>query len=164
MKQSLFSIGQEYVHLAEALIENGGECTPELEQALSINKQELETKGINYGFIIKQIEAEKSIIDAEIERLQNLKKQRNNAVDRLKNNLLSAMDLFGFEKIESPVLKISIRKSESVEIEDETLINKKFIVEKISKSTDKAAIKEAIKTGEIVAGARLQSNKNLQIK
>lgn len=164
MKLSLYDIEKSQLELVEALIDNGGELTEELESALALNKDNLEVKGTNYGFIIKQLKAEVSIIDAEIERLNALKKSRVKSIERLENNLSVAMQIFDIDKIESPVMKISFRKSESVEIDDVNLIDKKYINVKTTETPDKAAIKDAIKAGEIVIGAHISVNKNIQIK
>lgn len=165
MKLSLYNIELEYLQLVETLIENGGEATPELEEALQLNKQNLETKGTNYGLVVKQIEAECDIIDSEIARLTALKKSRSKAIDRLKNNLSTAMQLYDIEEIKTPILKINFRKSESVEVIDLKLLDREYI--KVSdpvESADKAKIKEAIKEGKVVVGATLNQNKNIQIK
>lgn len=164
MKTTLYDIGTAQLQLIEALIENGGELTPELEEALLLNESNLQTKGTNYGLICKQIESEIDVIDAEIKRLTALKKSRNNAIDRLKTNLSNAMQIFGINELKTPILKINFRKSESVEIDNMAQIDKRFLREKISVEADKVAIKEAIKSGEQVEGARLVENKNIQIK
>lgn len=164
MKLSLFKIEQEYVVLMDQLLENGGEVTPEISEQLKINEQNLTTKGTNFGFVIKELEGEVDLIDSEIKRLSALKSSRNKAVDRLKEMLSTAMKLYEIEEIKSPVMKISFRKSESVFIEDENLLDRKFIVSKTTETPDKAAIKEAIKSGESVVGAVIKENKNIQIK
>ena len=105
-----------------------------------------------------------SIIDAEIKRLGELKKSRLKTIDRLETTVSNAMQLYQIEKLETPTLKISFRKSESVEIDNEGDIPAQFLKEKITYTIDKVAIKEAIKKGEVVIGARLQQNKNIQIK
>lgn len=165
MKLSLYNIELEYLQLVEALIENGGEATPELEEALQLNKQNLETKGTNYGLVVKQIEAECDIIDSEIARLTALKKSRGKAMDRLKNNLSTAMQLYDIEEIKTPILKINFRKSEAVEVVDLKLLDREYI--KVSdpvETADKTKIKDAIKEGKVVVGALLKQNKNLQIR
>lgn len=164
MKLALYKIEQEYIALAEKLIEAGGETSDELNEALAINQQNLETKGINYGFVVKQMESEVDIIDSEIARLTALKKSSNKSIDRLKESLSQAMELYGIEEIKTPVLKINFRKSESVEIENENLLPDIYMVEKVSKQPDKTMIKEALKQGNDVSGAFLKQNKNLQIK
>jgi hypothetical protein len=164
MKLSLYEIEKSQLELVEQLVENGGELTPEIEQALQMNADNLTTKGVNYGFIIKQLDAETNIINAEIDRLQDLKKSRTKVIEKLKNNLSVAMQVFGVDKIESPVLKISFRAYESVEIDDVKSIPAKFMVTKTTTQPDKTAIKSAIKAGELTIGAHIQVNQNIQIK
>jgi hypothetical protein len=164
MKLALYKIEQEYMILADSIIENGGELTEETEVALQINREQLETKGRCYGYIIKDLENEIDVIDAEIKRLNDFKKSRAKTADWLKEKLSEAMQLFEIEKLESPTLKISFRKSESVEIENEDLIEAEYIVTKTTRQPDKTAIKEAIKQGVEVVGAVLKQNKNIQIK
>jgi hypothetical protein len=164
MKLSLYNIEQNYLTLVENLIDNGGELTPELETALTINKEQLEQKGINYAFIIKEIRDRKL---ARKNYLDKLKKD-NDIDDKIENELINrlslAMQLFEVEKIETPLIKLSFRDSESVEITNESQLDACFIVTKTVSSPDKKAIKDAIKSGVFVEGATISYNKNLQIK
>ena len=158
----MYQIQSEYQQIADAL--TTGELTPELEQALAISEHELEVKSVNYSFVIKDINDEISIINAEIDRLKDLKKVRENALERLKNNISNAMQLFQVDEIKTPLIKINFRKSEAVEVDNMALLDAKFLNEKVTITADKMAIKEAIKNGEDVNGARLVINNNIQIK
>jgi hypothetical protein len=164
MKTSLYQIEQTYLTLVETLEENGGETNPEMDIEIAINRQDMQTKGVSYGFVILQKESEVDIIDIQIKRLQALKKAKVNTIDRLKNNLSQAMQMFDVTELKTPLLKINFRKSESVEIEDIALLDSNFIKVVTTKTADKVAIKDAIKSGENVQGAILQTNYNLQIK
>jgi len=164
MKIALYQIEQEYMILADEIIANEGELSPELENRLMINQDQLEAKGKGYGYIIKDIEAEIDAIDMEIKRLSAMKKSRSNAVDKLKTSLSDAMQLFDITELKTPTLKINFRKSESVEIENIALLDRDFIKVVTTESADKIAIKEAIKNGVQVTGATLKQNLNLQIK
>ena len=164
MKLSLYNIQQEYISLAESIIDNDGLLSEEMEAALQINKDQLESKSQCYGFIVRQLEGECDMIDNEIKRLEAMKKSRGKTVDRLKESVSKAMQLYEIEKIETPTLKISFRKSESIEIEEESLIDEKYMTVKTTKTPDKKAIKEAIKAGEIVLGVTLKENQNIQFK
>ena len=157
---NLYNIKSEYLAIAQELTE--GELTPELEQALMITEANLQEKAINYGYVIKSFESEVDIIDEEIKRLNALKKARINAVEKLKNNISDAMQLFGILEVKAPTFKMNFRKSESVEIYEG--LDKEFIVEKVSYQPDKIAIKNAIKEGRTVNGASIVTNFNLQIK
>lgn len=162
MKKSLYQIGKEYEDIASQLEE--GELTPELEIALVITQEQLQTKAVNYGFVIKEFESDISAIDEEIKRLTAIKKSKANAKERLKQTLSDAMQYYGIEKVEIPTLKLSFRESKSVSITDESHLPKKYMVEKVSYSPDKTAIKKAIENGENVTGAEITTNQNLQIK
>lgn len=164
MNLNLFTIQQEYAEITNELIESGGELTPFLEEALAINKANLETKATNYGFVIKSLDYECDIIDSEIARLQGLKKARIKVSDRLKDTLTKAMELYEVSEIKCPTLKISFRKSETVEVENIALLDGKFLVEKTTVTPDKVGIKKAIQSGEVVEGAVIVEHNNIQIK
>ena len=164
MKLTIYQIEQSYNQLAEELIENGGELTPSLEEALAITEEQLQNKSVAYSFVIKQMDADVDIIDAEIKRLQGLKKQREKASDYLKERIKHAMDTFQIEEIKTPLVKINFRKSESVEVDDVNALPAAFKVVKVTEQADKAAIKAAIKDGVEVTGCRIETHRNLQIK
>lgn len=164
MKKSIYEIELKHLQLAETLEENLGELTPELELELAINEEDLQTKGVAYSFVIKDMNFYVSQIDSEIKRLNDLKKSKNKAIERLEFSLATAMNIFEVEKIETPLVKISFRNSESVEITNEAQLEDKFKVTKTTTTPDKVAIKAAIKNGELVEGAIISYNRNLQIK
>jgi hypothetical protein len=74
------------------------------------------------------------------------------------------MLISGTEKLESEFWKFSIRRSEAVEVDLLEALPANYVTEKTTKSADKIAIKEAIKRGENITGARVIENFNLQIK
>lgn len=161
---SIFKIQAEYQQLVNELIDNGAELTPELELALQITKDNFHSKSENYGYITKQFDAEMDIIDNEIKRLQQAKKTREKAIERLKANIEMAMNTFEVDKIETPLIKISFRKSESVEVEDVNNLPNEFKVIKLSETADKLKIKDAIKSGILIDGCSIKTNRNLNIK
>jgi len=161
---NIFLIQNEYQLLINQIIELDGEITPEIETALQINKEQLQSKAVDYSYVIKQLDSDCEQIDAELKRLQQLKKVRTNLAERLKDTISNAMNLYEVEKIETPLIKLSFRNSESVEITNESQLDACFIVTKTVTSPDKKAIKDAIKSGVLVTGATISYNKNLQIR
>lgn len=159
---SLYLISTDLRELLNSIAKNDGEITTEQEQQLFITQEQLEVKGINYALVIRECDATVTAIDAEIERLTKLKSKPQNLAKKLKENISGAMQEFGVEKIESDLIKLSFRKSEAVEVFDESLLAENYY--KYSPSIDKTAIKTAIKSGVDVQGARLVTNQNLQIK
>jgi len=160
---NLFQIESQYINLANEIIDAEGVITPEQETALELTKEALQVKGVAYGYLVKTLESESEQIDVEIKRLQAMKKSRTNLADRLKNTLKDAMLLFEIAELKTPTLKINFRNSEST-IVDESIIDKKYCVEKISYQPDKKLIMQALKDGVEVVGASISYNKNIQIK
>jgi len=160
---NIYQIEQDYLSLSEQIIEAGGELSPEIETSLAINKEQLQNKGISYGYVIKSLESDVSAIDEEIKRLNALKSSRNKTVDLLKNTIKDAMQMYGIEEIKTATLKINFRKSESVEVETD-IIDDEYCNFKTTRTPDKAKIKEVIKNGDAVIGASLNINWNIQIK
>jgi hypothetical protein len=82
----------------------------------------------------------------------------------LEERLKGAMDQFGLQRLESDLISLSFRKSESVEVFSPEVVPEQYYVEKTTKTVSKELIKAAIKEGCIVAGAKLVTKQNLQIK
>ena len=112
--KTLYQINNDYYDLISQIELAEGELTPELESALEINKAELEVKSIAYVEYIKTKESFNERINEEIKRLQAIKKQNETLIDRLKTNLVSAVNLYGTFK--SGFLTFSTRKSKQVEV------------------------------------------------
>lgn len=140
------------------------ELTPELEAMLVINQEQLQAKAGNYAKVIANIQSDIDAIDQEIKRLKAMKESKDRAITRLKDALREAMLVSTIDKIESPLFKLSLRRSESVEVDIVEALPSQFINIKNVVTADKVAIKEAIKRGENITGARLIENFNLQIK
>lgn len=103
-------------------------------------------------------------IKTEIARLQNLMDIYQKKVEKARNSIDWIMQASSLDKMDTKLNKISYRKSESVSIADESKIPAEFWKEKITKSVDKIAIKEAIKWWKEVAWATIEIKQNLQIK
>jgi len=161
---SLFKISNDMQLIVNELIANGGELTDELQDQLQITESQMKQKASGYAQVIRAMKYDNDVVDAEIKRLQAIKKVRKNTTERLENALSDAMQQFELDVIDTPTTKISFRSSQSVEITDENAIDKQFKTQIITTKIDKMEIKRAIKGGATVDGAELITNKNLQIK
>ena len=160
---NLFQIQQQYIDLANSIIDNGGEVTPEIEEQLKISEAELQGKAISYGYVVKSLEYDCEVIDAEIKRLTALKKSRSATVERLKSTVSDAMQNCGITEVKSSTMKLTFRRSETCEIDDAAKIPEAYRTQVVTEKIDKAAIKAAIKAGEPVAGAHIQEHQRLQV-
>jgi hypothetical protein len=159
---NLYEITREALELASLL--ETEELTPELEAALVINQEHLQTKAGNYAKVIANIQSDADAIETEIKRLKAMKDIKERAITRLKEAVREAMLVSNIDKIESPLFKLSLRRSESVEVDLVEALPSDFRNVKNVITADKVAIKEAIKRGENIIGARIVENFSLQIK
>lgn len=159
---NLYTLTTEAKMIASQLEE--GELTAELEAMLVINQEHLQEKSINYAKVIKNIEADSDAIDAEIKRLKAMKDAKDKAIDRMKLAVRDAMLVSGIDKIETSLFKLSLRRSEAVEVVNVDQLPLNLVTVKKTVSADKVKIKEAIKNGVTVEGAVLLENFTLQIK
>ncbi len=109
---------------------------------------------------IKNLESDAAAIKAERDALDKRMKSAESKAKSLREWLKNALECQPFETAR---VRVSFRKSESTEI-DESILDKKWCREKVTYSPDKTAIKNAIKAGQTVEGARLVINQNIQIK
>jgi hypothetical protein len=148
-----------------SLIEDGdGELTPELEQALAITEEQFTQKAEDYGHAILNLKAMATAAKAEKDRLASLQKFYENATKRLTDAITAAMQAFDVPKVETPTLRLSLRKSTATEIDDLNAVPDRFKQTKVEVVAKKDEIKKAIQAGETVEGAHLIENVSLQIK
>ena len=161
MKKTMYEITNFQREIMIAIELADGEITPEMENAMMIAEDELHEKSEAYLEVIGEKESYIGRIDAEIKRLQGMKKANQNLVTRLKDNLLLAVKTFG--EFEVGLNKFGTRKRSSIEVEDVNELPEKYKVIKVTYSADKMALKKAIQNGEEIDGVKLVEHLNLKI-
>lgn len=120
---------------------------------------ERENKLEGVALWIKNLEATAKAIKAERDVLKVREEQAERKALALREWLSRALD---GEKMETPKVKISYRKSTAVEVDDR--LPKKWCSKKIVYTPDKVAIKTAIQNGKRITGAKIVERQNIQIK
>ena len=127
MARSIFDIDRELYSLYDEIEEAGGEITPEMEEKLEINGQEMTNKVKNITNFINNLNADILAIKSETDRLAKLKKSKENTIKGLTNLVLFAIKKYGTEDkkgkkwIDWGTGKVTIRKSETVEVNNKKL-------------------------------------------
>ena len=165
---ALWQLTQDELSFISLMEENGGEVNDEIIEELAIRRDNFSHKAEAYAKFILKLESEAEQAAAEIKRIQALKKAKENTVARLRESLLAALMVFteedakGIRRYETPLAKLSTRKSQAVEVLDEQLIPADFWV--IKKEVSKSTISQAIKDGAEVPGAQMKDNISLSIR
>ena len=157
----LYEIDTNLRSLWDKIAEQEGELTEEDIQALNELEIALNDKLEGYGVIIRELNAEIEECNSEIKRITEIAKHKKNASERLKKTLQEYMLNNELDKFESLKVKISFRKSQSLEIEEGAELPDDLM--RIKKEPDKTAIKEYIVNGGELKGVFLLDKKNIQI-
>jgi len=162
---TIYEIDSRISNLMEMIYEdaetNGGEIADDMADELEALDMKRAEKIENVACYIKNLDAEAEAIKREEKRLAERRKSAESKAERLKQYLAYA--LHGEEVYSSARVKLSWRKSESVEVESVDLLPEEFRRIKTTVDADKTAIKQAIKSGEDVAGACIVERRNLQV-
>jgi hypothetical protein len=144
----------------EIALQNDGDIPEEMLQKLVEANTGIEKLPDLLGFV-KYLEHGMEACKAEEKRIKDM---REKAAKR-KAGILKYLTPYVVEngKQDIGTFKLSIRKSESVET-DEWFNDKNYITTKTTEAPDKKKIKEAIKAGKQIAGARIVTKNNLQFK
>lgn len=173
---SLYQLTSEQQRIEDLLLENGGELTPEIEDALASNNEALTAKVDGYNHIFRRLEALAAGAKAEKDRLAKLQRSAENAARALKEHLAAVMEAQGIDKLESATCKIGWRHTTSVEVTDADALLKPYakVIEalkanipawvKVEVSISKTALRDAIEAGEALIGAAITDNKSIQIR
>ncbi len=164
---NIYKLGDDYLMLANRLADTtdeDGVVDMGLLPAVSEAKELVESKAVSIGCVIKQLAAYKAQIDEETKRLTAMSKMLGNRIDYLADATSEVLQACGIERIDGVQSVISFRRSEQTVIDDESELPAEYIVTKITTAPDKTKIKNAIKAGQEVAGARLVEKRNIQIK
>lgn len=153
---SLYKIEQEIMECLD--LETGEILDAERLNALEMEWQE---KVESVALWIKNLSADAIAYKAEKEAFADREKAALKKIESLKNWLAGAL---GGQKFSTWRCAVTFRKSEAVEIEDESMIPQFLINEKVTYSPDKTAIKAALKEGQEIPGCKLIERMNPTIK
>lgn len=175
--KTLFQLNADMAAIEDALWENGGELTEELEQALVETQESLVKKTDGYIALLQSLAAQEAIAKAQEERFAKMRKTMANAQKRIKERLEFNMDTFGIQKLEGNQGKITRAKSTAVEVDEEVILAPyQFALDQFRQTLpshitlgdfkiSKTAIKEMQKTdGILPAGASIVENWSLRIR
>ncbi|WP_353458373.1 siphovirus Gp157 family protein [Staphylococcus coagulans] len=159
---NIFEINEKYLEVLEMANQD---VDPQIiEDTLESIESELHEKIDNTIGLKRSVDGDVDVIDKEIKRLQDIKKQKQNLSDRLKQILQDMLDQRDLQKYRTPTNYIYKQKNApSVYVTNESLLDKSYFIQQEPK-LNKKQIKEDIKAGIEVAGAELRDSESLVIK
>lgn len=161
----LYELTENYKVLVDMLNDEGSEYL----DSEAINKElegigdDIEIKSENIVKLVKNFEAEVKALKEEEDRLKAKRQATSNKIDDLKQYLQFNLERLNIKKLQAGIFDLRIQKNpDAVVITDENAIPENY--KKYEVKYDKTAIKNALKAGEVVAGAELKASEGLRIK
>lgn len=152
---NIYHIDQEII----SCIDENGEVI-DFEKLMNL-QMERNQKCENIACWIIDLNAEAKAIKEQEGILAERRKAAEAKSERLKEYLMYALQ---GEKLKTGKVSIGYRRSIAVDISDESEIPDDYTVVKTTTQPDKAAIKEALKNGEVIPGCSLVERCSIQIK
>ena len=154
---TLYELSEKYLDLLDACegeIESG-----EIENALNAVESDIETKVSNGIALIQTLKRRAESYDAEITRLEKLKKAAENNAARIKTYYLDNLRYIGKLKVATSKGTMSVVKSggkRPLKIDNEDLIPLEFKKTICNTVIDKDTLQDALEQGEVIDGAHLE--------
>lgn len=124
---------------------------------------DLDKKLVDYGYVIKDIEAQAEVLDAEIKRLTAKKKVKERQITLLKERMQVAMAENGKDVIDDPIMPVKlILNPPSVRLDIDPK-NLPIEYQKIKVEADKTALSKALRGGAVIDGVVLEQKQHIRI-
>ena len=154
---TLYELSQDLIALMEM---NDDETTAALTR---ITAGQIELKSESYCKFVKYLESSAESFKAEEKRIAERRRALENKADRIRQYMKDALLSAGIDKVDAGTFSVRVGLSQgSLQIDDQSKLPPKYI--KIIQDVDKAAIKQAIKNGEVVPGAHIEAGTTLTIR
>ena len=122
---NLFEISNDFRMLLNSIEDCDGEITPEIEEALTITEENGRNKIDDYIKAIKDVESDIEACKLEKKRIAEVQERKQRLLDKLSSVVTNYVSEFGNTTktggryIDCPTYKVSVRNSDSCEIDNE---------------------------------------------
>lgn len=164
---SLYQLTHEYRDLLHTLSDMDIDAQTVLDTIESTGLQEsIAQRTQSRVFVMRSMRAHAEMIDAEIKRLSKLKKHYEQRADALESSTLALLQSADIHVVEGDLMVVKIRSNPpSVEVFDPDQVPTEYLrtPEPPPPAPDKTAIKDALKRGIDIPGARLIQTQRLAV-
>lgn len=164
----LYELTHDYMSLMQAI---DNEELPEeaIADTLEAITAGIEEKADSIACLLKNLDADIVAIKAEETRLAERRKAKEKSIERIKQYLSESLQNAGIDKVETARNRITFRKSESVEVNEDAFIkwasvHRDDLLTYSAPKVNKTEVKKALKDGIEIVGAELLVKNNIQIK
>jgi hypothetical protein len=155
-KKTLTQLVSTELDIIRQLYDGGGEITPEIAALMEITAENLPKKVDAYSYRMDRLDMEVAFLKARSDEILQIVKRFQTMKDRMKDSIKFAMESLQVTELSGDDRRFKLSASAPrVDIFSENDLPGSFVREKVIHEPDKDLIKEALKRGEEVPGARL---------
>lgn len=159
---TLSEIVKETNALTQHILDNGGELSPELEEALLKVDLSMAVKIEGYAHLISRMEMEASYFSAKAQALSRIARSHERVVDRLWQRIKEAMIETERTELEGETVVYKLIKGKPKLIINENLLGSEYKDKVVIEEVNKDRVKEALDSGEMLDGARYEGGFTLR--
>lgn len=163
MQKSLFKMADEFLELAQVLVNESDMPNEIIEEILDAQSGDFSEKAWNVAAMVLQFDAEADMVRAAEKRMSARRKTLESRADWLRDYLLVQLIRTGTNELSSAefVVKVCDNPPRTI-IDDEDAIPDDYKEEETVISIKKAELRSAMLDGEIIPGAHLEKGKRLK--
>lgn len=150
--------------LTDALIESGGETTPELDALLEMSGREIKSKVDAYGAVIDALKDRQRYALDRMKQWEEMASSYDRALDNIKLRVKSALNALDLTELHGYEYSFRVMANPpAVIVDDQEKIPIEFITAEVKTTTkvDKKNILDAIKDGRTVPGVHIERGSRL---
>ncbi len=161
--ETLFELVSLSHEIQKALVDSMGEMTPELETELILVANKLPEKVDAYKFVVDDLKAQAEVWNERAATFTRISKAFITYIDRMKYSLKMACINLGVEEIVGKDYKWKlVNNAPSLIVDNPDLLPSEYIEVVETKRVRSDLLKEALKSGKAVPGARLESGSHVR--
>lgn len=149
--------------ITQALVEAGGEITPELEGTMADLQLQVATKVDGYLAVMDRMEIEAEYWKSKADAYRKIAAAHTSVRERLKENIKRAMLAMGVTEVEGHETRFVLSATKpALVITDGAFIPEAYLDTVVEKVPNKIRIREALEHDQSVPGARLEGGHALR--
>lgn len=157
---SIYKLTGDFAQLQQ-LVESGDIDETQAADTFDAIKADLETKAVNSGYVVKNLEADVEARAEAIKQLSERNKKTKKAILAIKQRAMYAMETADIKKVNDPIMPVRIQSNPaSVSVTDEKNIPSFYFRQKFE--LDKTKLKADLKAGKPVTGAELTQGTSIR--
>ncbi len=163
MSESLRSLVLQSQLIEEQLVESGGELSEELERALTTLDVKLPAKVDGCAVALERLEMYEEYWKAKAKQFNAIAKGLSSARDRFKDYLKTQAEALGTTELVGNEVRFKISNSNPKLVVDQLNLSSEYLIEKVVVEADTERIKEDLKAGKVIEGAKLETSKSIRV-